>query len=79
MSTTASTITIIATTAGLLFAALGLQTFWIARSLDMLRDTFAVRFEAIERRLDRIESRLDDMFRVLLEHGERIARLEERT
>ena len=73
MSTTASTFTIV----GVLVAVVGVQTFWVSRSLDMLRETFAARFEAIERRLDRIESRLDDMFRVLLEHGERITRLEE--
>jgi hypothetical protein len=70
MSTTASTITIIATLVGLL----GIQAFWITRTLDAL----GVRMENIERRLDRLEQRLDDMFRVLLEHGERIGKLEER-
>jgi len=71
MSTTASTITIIATVAGLLFAALGLQTYWISRSLDGIERSLGAR-------LDRIETQIDTMFRVLLEHGERIARLEER-
>jgi hypothetical protein len=68
MSTTTSTVTIIAANAALLFAVVGLQTLWITRGLDQ-----------IYRRLDRLEKRLDDMFRVLLEHGERITRLEERT
>src|SRR5206468_1924839 len=46
MSTTASTVTIIGANAALLFAALGLQTLWITRSLDQ-----------IYRRLDRLEKR----------------------
>jgi len=63
MSTTASTITILVSLVGIV----GVQTYWIAS-----------RLESLERRLDRLEARLDDMFRVLLEHGERITRLEER-
>jgi hypothetical protein len=44
MSTTASTITILATTAALVFGAIGIQTYWIVRTLDR-----------IDARLDRIE------------------------
>lgn len=66
MSTTAAVITIIAANAGLLFAALGLQAFWIGRS-----------FEQIDGRLDRIDTRLDRIEGVLITFGERITRLEE--
>jgi hypothetical protein len=44
-----------------ILAAIGLMSFWIARSLDR-----------IDARLDRIEER------ILVDYGERIARLEER-
>ena len=70
MSNAASTLAII----GSLAALIGLQTFWVSRVLD----GFSERLRSIETRLDRIEARLDDMFRVLLEHGERITRLEEK-
>jgi len=70
MSNTASTITIIASFVGLF----GLQAFWFTFMLGQVGQ----RLDSIERRLDRIEARLDDMFRVLLEHGERITKLEER-
>jgi len=69
VSTTASTITILAALIGLI----GVQTVWVAHMLGVVGQ----RIDSLERRLDRIEARLDDMFRVLLEHGERIAKLEE--
>ena len=56
--------TVIAATAGLLT----LQSFWIGRSLDAVRE----RLERLDTRFDRVE----DV--VLRDHGERIARLEER-
>lgn len=44
----------------------GLQTFWIARSLDQ-----------IAARLDRVEGRIDGLEQTLVrDHGERITRLE---
>jgi hypothetical protein len=49
----------------------GVQTFWIARSLDGLERSISRRLNLIEARLDRIEE-------LLRHHGERIARLEER-
>jgi len=67
LSNTASTISIIVS----LVALMGLQTFWIARSLDALRNEMTTRLDSIDRRLDRIEARLD-------QHNERIARLEEK-
>jgi hypothetical protein len=36
------------------------------------------RIRSLEERMNRLEQRLDEMFRVLLEHGERITRIEER-
>jgi len=35
----------------------GLQSFWIARSLDALRSEMYRGFDSVERRLDRLESR----------------------
>jgi hypothetical protein len=49
----------------------GVQTFWIVRSLDGLERSISRRLNLIEARLDRIEE-------LLGHHGERIARLEER-
>ena len=50
-------------------AALAGQAFWIAHALAQVGG-----------RLDRIDARLDRMEqRILQDHGERIARLEERT
>ena len=61
MSNTASTITTLVA----FFAAFGGWSYWIKAYLD-------ARFDAIEKRLERIEDTLRD-------HGERIARLEART
>ena len=52
---------LVAAVATVVVPLVGLQTFWIARSLDRL-----------DRRLDRMEDK------VLDEHAQRIARLEER-
>jgi hypothetical protein len=41
-----------------LFAAvIGLQSFWIARSIDALRAEMHRGFDSVERRLDRLEGR----------------------
>ena len=63
------------TTIGAMAGIVGLQSFWIGRSLDEIR----LRIDRVELRLDRIELRLDRIeTSVLRDHGERIARLEER-
>jgi len=55
----------VATIIGSLAAFTGVQSFWIARALDRV-------WAAI----DRLEARLERIEGVLVEHGERIARLE---
>jgi hypothetical protein len=73
--TWAQSFTIIAAVAGIV----GLQSFWITRTLDAFKETVDRRFAEVERRLDRIEDRLDRIEQqVLRDHGERIVRLEER-
>ena len=67
MSNTAQTWTIIGGLAVVVGIIVGLQTFWIARSLD-----------AIAGRLDRIDVRLDRIEDLLRGHEQRIARLEAR-
>jgi len=60
---------------GAMAGIVGLQSFWMGRALDDIRG----RIDRIELRLDRIELRLDRIeTSVLRDHGERIARLEER-
>jgi hypothetical protein len=49
----ASVVTIV----GVMTAVIGLQTFWIARALDILRDEMYRGFDRIEARLDRLEGR----------------------
>ena len=58
-------VTIIITIIAALAAFTGVQAFWIARALDRV---YAA--------LDRIEARLDRLEGVVIEQGERIARLE---
>jgi hypothetical protein len=52
-----------AATVGALTAVMGLvigvQTFWIARALDMLRDEMQRGFAAVDRRFERVERHLD--------------------
>jgi hypothetical protein len=67
------------TLGALLIAVVGAQAFWIGRALDGLRAEMYRGFDAINTRLDRLEARLDRLEAVVLrDHGERIARLEER-
>ena len=40
---------------GMLTGVIGLQTFWIARSLDALRSEMHRNFDRVEARLDRLE------------------------
>jgi hypothetical protein len=49
----ASVVTIV----GVMTAVIGLQTFWIARALDIFRDEMYRGFDRIEVRLDRFEGR----------------------
>jgi hypothetical protein len=56
---------VLAAVAAVVVPLIGLQTFWIARSLDALSDSLSKRLERIEARLDRLEPL-----------AERVARLE---
>jgi hypothetical protein len=47
----------VVTIVGVMTAVIGLQTFWIARALDILRDEMYRGFDRIEARLDRLEGR----------------------
>ena len=75
MSNTAQTWTILGAGVALLGLVIGLQTYWVARSLDRL-----------EARVDRLEAAIlalhDDVRQVkdllLRDYGERLARLEEK-
>ncbi len=40
-------------------AVLGLQTFWIARALDALRDEMHRGFDGLDARIDRLDARID--------------------
>jgi hypothetical protein len=51
----ARTASIVAVFAGVI----GLQSFWIARSLDALRTEMHRGFDRVDARLDRVEARLD--------------------
>jgi hypothetical protein len=42
---------------GALTAVIGLQTFWISRALDTLRDEMYRRFDRLDARIDRLEGR----------------------
>ena len=70
------------TTIAAIAGVIGLQSFWIARSLDAIARRFEqvdARFDRIDERFDRVDVRFDRVDDVLLrDHGERIARLEER-
>jgi hypothetical protein len=48
-----------ATIVAVLAAAIGLQSFWIARALDALRSEMHRGFDTQGQRLDRLEARLD--------------------
>jgi hypothetical protein len=56
---------VLAAVAAVVVPLVGLQTFWIARSLDALGDSLSKRLDRIEARLDRLEPL-----------AERVARLE---
>ena len=42
-------------------AVIGLQTFWVARSLDALRSEMHRGFDRVEVRLDRLEDRVTSL------------------
>jgi hypothetical protein len=42
-----------------LVAVIGLQSFWIARSLDALRSEMHRGFDRVDARFERVEARLD--------------------
>jgi hypothetical protein len=44
---------------GVLTGVIGLQTFWVARALDTLRDEMHRGFAAVDRRFEGVERRLD--------------------
>ncbi len=53
----------------------GMQAFWIARALDRVHAAL----DRLDVRLDRVDARLADLEgHVFRDHGERIARLEQR-
>lgn len=70
------------TVIGAVSGVIALQSFWINRALERIEIRFEAidrRFEAIDRRFDRIDQRLDSIEQsVVRDHGERIARLEQR-
>ncbi|HET9241853.1 MAG TPA: hypothetical protein VFN99_00330 [Gaiella sp.] len=49
--------TIIAANTAVVGLVVGLQTFWISRSLDALRSEMHRSFDRVETRLDRLEGR----------------------
>lgn len=46
-----------ATVISVMTAVIGLQTFWVARSLDALRDEMHRGFDLLDARIDRLEGR----------------------
>jgi hypothetical protein len=51
----AQALTIIGANTAVIALVIGLQTFWIARSLDTLRSEMHREFDRVEIRLDRLE------------------------
>ena len=49
----------VATVLGVFTAAIGLQTFWISRAIDTLRDEMHRGFDRLDARIDGVERRLD--------------------
>ena len=47
----------VAAVVGMLTAVIGLQTFWVARSIDALRDEMHRGFDRLDARIDRLEDR----------------------
>ncbi|MGD0386293.1 MAG: hypothetical protein ABSB73_09170 [Solirubrobacteraceae bacterium] len=90
MSTLAATITVIGATLAIVSLAVGLQTFWINRSLGRVEDALKdvrteLKGEIKETRIEwkgditKVDVRLDELkTEIVRDHGERIARLEER-
>ncbi len=46
-----------ATAIGVLTTVIGLQTFWIARALDAVRDEMRRGFDRLDARIDRLQDR----------------------
>jgi hypothetical protein len=60
--------------AAIVFGALGLQSFWIARGFDAID----ARFDRVDARIDRIDTRLDCIETAVVGLDRRVTRLEER-
>jgi hypothetical protein len=50
-------LTVVGANTAVIALVVGLQSFWIARSIDTLRDEMYRGFDRIEARLDRLEGR----------------------
>lgn len=55
----AQTATFIASMTAVMGVIVGLQTFWVARSIDALRDEMHRGFDRLDARIDRLEVRMD--------------------
>jgi hypothetical protein len=60
--------------AAIVVPMISIQTFWIARGFSSLERQLGARIDRVEQRLDRVEQRLDH---IVLDHTERITRLED--
>jgi hypothetical protein len=55
----AQTATIIASMTAVMGVIVGLQTFWVARPIDALRDEMHRGFDRLDARIDRLEARME--------------------
>lgn len=55
----AQTATFIASMTAVMGVIVGLQTFWVSRSIDALRDEMHRGFDRLDARIDRLEVRMD--------------------
>jgi hypothetical protein len=79
MSNAAQTWAIIGGVTAVVGIVVGLQTFWVARSLDKLQDALTELGAKLGAEIGDTRTEVREVKDVLLrEHGQRIARLEER-